>query len=132
MKICRFVSVVTLFVTTFVGCALAQFETATVLGTVKDGSGAVIAGTKVTLENVKTGVNATAVSNDSGNFDFIAVAIGSYRLKAESAGFKSGVTSEFTVAVSARQRVDLTLEVGDVSQSVAVRDTPAMLETESS
>src|SRR6266567_4558684 len=112
--------------------ALAQFETATVLGTVKDGSGAVLVGSKITLENVKTGVISNALSNDAGNFDFVAVQIGTYRLKAEATGFKTGISSEFTVAVQARQRVDMTLEVGDVTQSVAVKDTVAMLETDSS
>ncbi len=111
---------------------LAQFETASVLGTVKDGSGAFIVGSKVTLENVKTGVLSATQSNDAGNFDFIAVQIGTYRLKAESPGFKIGLSPDFTVAVSARQRVDLTLEVGDVTQTVAVKDTVAMLETDSS
>src|ERR1700750_2929239 len=82
---------------------LAQFETATVLGTVKDGTGSVLVGSKITLENVKTGVVSAALSNDSGNFDFISVQIGTYRLKAEAAGFKTGISSEFSVAVSARQ-----------------------------
>jgi Carboxypeptidase regulatory-like domain len=66
---------------------MAQFETATVLGTVRDGTGAVIVGSRVTLENIKTGVTSTAQSNESGNFDFIAVQIGTYRLKAEAPGF---------------------------------------------
>jgi hypothetical protein len=112
--------------------ALAQFETATVLGTVKDGTGAVMIGSKISLENVKTGVISTAQTNDSGNFDFLAVQIGTYRLKAESKGFKTGLSADFTVAVNARQRVDLTLEVGDVTQSVAVKATAEMLETDSS
>src|ERR1700754_2376629 len=132
MKIsCKFLALAVLSAT-LPTIGLAQFETATVLGTVKDGTGAVLVGSKITLENVKTGVVSAAVSNDSGNFDFIAVQIGTYRLKAEAAGFKTGISSEFTVAVSARQRVDMTLEVGDVTQSVAVKDTVAMLETDSS
>jgi len=84
--------------------AFAQFETATVLGTLKDSSGAVIIGGKVTLENVKTGVAAVAQTNDAGNFDFVNVQVGTYRVKAEASGFKTSVTEDFTVAVSARQR----------------------------
>lgn len=71
------------------GVTLAQFETANVLGTVKDGSGAVIVGGKVTLENSKTGVTFNTLSNDAGTFDFLAVQVGTYRLKAETAGFKT-------------------------------------------
>src|SRR6202165_2925036 len=132
MKISRNVFVPAVLLAALPIAALAQFETASVLGTVKDGTGAVIVGSKITLENVKTGVLATTQSNDSGNFDFIAVQIGPYRLKAEAPGFKAGLSADFTVAVSARQRVDLTLEVGDVTQTVAVKDTVAMLETDSS
>jgi len=112
--------------------ALAQFETATVLGTVRDSSGAVIMGSKVTLENVRTGVTNTSQTNEAGNFDFINVPIGSYRLKAEANGFKTGVTDDFTVTVSARQRVDLALAVGEMTQTVSVKDAAAVLETESS
>ena len=111
---------------------LAQFETATILGTVKDPTGAVVTTAKVTLENTRTGVSASAQTNDAGNFDFINVAIGTYRIKAEAAGFKIAVTDDFTVTVSARQRVDLTLQVGDMTQTVSVKDAAATLETESS
>ena len=132
MKISQRLVVLTVLLAALPIAVMAQFETASVLGTVKDGTGAVIVGSKITLENVKTGVLATALSNDSGSFDFIAVQIGTYRLKAEAPGFKAGLSTDFTVAVSARQRVDLTLEVGDVTQTVAVKDTVAMLETDSS
>ncbi len=112
--------------------SMAQFEAATVLGTLKDPTGAVVSGAKVTLENTKTGVATTGRSNESGNFDFINVPIGSYRIRAESPGFQIALTEEFTVTVSARQRVDVTLAVGDVTQTIAVRDAAATLETESS
>ena len=114
------------------GLCLAQFDTATVLGTVRDASGAVVSGSKVTLENTRTGVTAATKTSNSGNYDFINVQIGTYRVKAESAGFKTAIASEFTVTVSARQRVDLKLELGDVNQSVAVQDAAAALETDSS
>jgi hypothetical protein len=105
MKISRSSLVLAILLAALPIAVRAQFETATVLGTVRDGTGAVIVGSKVTLENVKTGVVSTTQSNDSGNFDFIAVQIGTYRLKAEAPGFKVGLGSDFTVAVSARQRV---------------------------
>jgi len=110
----------------------AQFETATVLGTVKDSTGAVIVGGKVTLENVKTGVTAIAQTNDAGNFDFVNVQIGVYRVRAEARGFTTSVTEDFTVAVSARQRVDVSLAVDDMTQTVSVKDAATALETETS
>src|SRR5229473_5814527 len=108
----------------------AQFETATVLGTVKDSTGAVIVGGKVTLENVKTGVTAVAQTNDAGNFDFVNVQIGVYRVRAAARGFTTSVTEDFTVAVSARQRLDVILAVGDMTQTVSVSGAATALETE--
>jgi hypothetical protein len=116
----------------FAATAFAQFDTATVLGTIKDATGAVIAGGKVTLENARTGVVHTTLTNEAGNFDFISVPIGAYRVKAEAKGFQSSSTAEFTVTVSARQRVDLSLAVGEMNQTVSVQDAAATLETESS
>src|SRR5206468_9835053 len=130
MKISYRFLILAVLLATLPVAVLAQFETASVLGTVKDGTGAVLVGSKITLENVKTGVASSAISNEAGSFDFVAVQIGTYRLKAEAAGFKTGISSDFTVAVSARQRVDMTLEVGDVTQSVAVKDSVAILETD--
>ena len=111
---------------------LAQFETATVLGTVRDASSAVVHASKVTLANVNTGISATAQTDESGNYVFLNVRSGTYRVKAEATGFKTAAAGVFTVTVNARQRVDLTLTVGDVTQTVEVRDAAAALETDSS
>jgi hypothetical protein len=111
---------------------LGQFETASVLGTIRDPTGAVIRGGNVTLSNTKTGISVSTQTDGAGNYIFLNVRIGSYRVKAESPGFKTSVAEDFTVTVSARQRVDLTLAVGDASQSVEIRDAAAALETDSS
>ena len=113
-------------------CALAQFDTANVLGTVRDPSGAVIRDSKVTLQNVETGVINTATTDSNGDFTFFNVRIGKYTLKAEAPGFKAAVADQFTVTVSARQRVDLTLEVGQTTENVVVEGAAAALETDSS
>jgi len=88
MKITRYCLAFAVLLASLPTALMAQFETASVLGTLKDGTGAVIVNGKVTLENIKTGVTSGAVSNESGNFDFLAVQIGTYRLKAEAPGFK--------------------------------------------
>jgi len=131
MRTMRLCFVMSLLVILPMAC-LAQFDTATVLGTVRDPSGAVILGAKVTLENVRTGITSVAQTNDAGNFDFINVSIGTYRVRAESRGFKTAVAEDFTVTVNARQRVDLTLAVGDATQTVEVKGAAAALETDSS
>ena len=71
MKISQRLVVLTVLLAALPIAVMAQFETASVLGTVKDGTGAVIVGSKITLENVKTGVLATTLSNDSGSFKLI-------------------------------------------------------------
>src|SRR5438445_8105565 len=84
---------------------LAQFETASVLGTVKDRTDSVVAGAKVTLTNLDTGITATRDTGDNGNYEFINVKVGRYRATAEKSGFATAVADQFTVNVNARQRV---------------------------
>ena len=67
----------------FVPSVFGQFDTAAVLGTIRDPSGAVIPDSKVTLENTRTGIAETKQTDDAGNYDFLNVRIGSYRVKAE-------------------------------------------------
>jgi hypothetical protein len=116
-------------------CALAvfgQYDSGAVIGTVTDPSAAVVSGVKVTLENVRTGVKQTATTDVDGSYAFLSQRIGEYRVIAESPGFKQVSSDPFTLTVNARQRVNLTLQVGDVNQSVSVTGAAEALETDSS
>lgn len=115
-----------------VAAAFGQFDTGSIIGTVSDPSSAVVSGVKVTLENVRTGVRQTATTDMEGSYSFLSQRIGEYRVVAEAQGFKQVSSDPFTLTVNARQRVNLTLQVGDVSQAVAVTGTAEALETESS
>src|SRR2546425_1453288 len=106
----------------------AQFETAVVLGTVRDASQAVIPDAKVTLVNLETGITATMNSDSNGAYLFNNVKVGRYRVTAEKPGFATSKADEVNVNVNARQRVDLTLPVGQVAESVQV--TAAVLAVE--
>lgn len=110
----------------------SQFDTATVLGTVRDKTTAVIAGAKVTLTNLDTGISAIKLTDENGNYEFFTVKIGRYQVKAETAGFATTVVNDVVVTVSARQRVDLELSVGQVSESVEVSGAASNIETDSS
>jgi len=116
----------------FAACCFAQFDTATVLGTLRDPSGSVIPNAKVTLRNVNTGVTASTMTDEAGNFEFLTVRIGDYRVSAEAAGFAPLSTDTFNVAVNARQRVDLTMKIGASTESVTVTGAAALLESDSS
>jgi hypothetical protein len=113
------------------GCSFAQFDAAAVLGTVRDPSGSVISNAKITLRNVNTGVAASTVTNSAGEYEFLTVKIGNYKVTAEAPGFSSTATDTFNVAVSARQRVDLTLQVGATTESITVTGAAAVVESDS-
>src|SRR5262245_16663078 len=91
--------------------ATAQFETATVLGTIKDPSGQVVPSALVVLVSPSTGIETHGVTDDLGGYQFLNVKIGSYRVRVEAPGFKSISTPDFVVTINARQRVDLSLEI---------------------
>ena len=112
--------------------AWAQFETASVVGTLRDQSGGVIAGAKVTLTNVETAVSAEKTSDKNGSYEFFTVRPGTYVVTAEQPGFAVAIADNVSVQVGARQRVDLTMSVGAVTDRVEVRATPPLLETDSS
>ncbi len=110
----------------------AQFETATVLGVVKDASGAVMPGAKVTLENLGTGIKENATTNTEGSYQFLAVKLGRYQVRVEADGFRAGLSEPFEVLTGARQRVDMSMQVGATSESITVTGAAKLLETDSS
>ena len=112
--------------------ARAQFETASVLGTVRDSTGAIVPGATVTLKNVGTGISSTTVSAENGDFQFLNVRIGNYTVRAELQGFSAAEASDVQVTVNARLRVDLTLRVGNIGETVIVTGAATLLESESS
>jgi len=110
----------------------AQFETASVLGFVRDSSDAPIAGSKVQLINVATGVSVTVTTDSQGHFEFTSVHNGQYKIDSSATGFSETITDPFTVAVNARQRVDVTLKPGSVSETITVSGAATQLESETS
>ena len=112
-------------------CANGQFETAVVLGTVRDASQAPMSHAVVSLSNVGTGIVAKTETDENGNYLFPNVKLGRYRVMAEKPGFSRTIAEDFEVNVNARQRVDLQLSVSQVSESVEVRAVVSVLETDS-
>jgi hypothetical protein len=114
-------------------CAFAFAQTdSTVLGTVKDTTGSVVQGAKVILSSVNTGTQQAATTDSNGNFEFLYVRLGDYTVRAEAPGFKVVTSENFSVTVNAHQRVDMKMEVGQVTESVMVTGAAAVLETETS
>jgi hypothetical protein len=107
--------------------ALAQF-TASIQGEVKDQSGAGVAKATVNLVNTATGVTAVATSDDGGNYRFVSLAPGSYKITVEAAGFAK---SEADVTLLTAQNLDLpiSLKVGAVTESVVVSTEAPVVDT---
>jgi hypothetical protein len=112
--------------------ASAQFDTATVVGTVRDASESVIPGAKVTLTAIETGISTVRTSAADGNYEFPAVKPGTYVVTAEKSGFAVAMVDQVQVQVGARLRVDLKMPVGQVSEKVEVTATRPLVETDTS
>jgi hypothetical protein len=109
-----------------------QFENAAVLDTVFDPTHLAMANAHVELENIDTGVVQKSSSDTNGAYQFLEVHAGKYRLTVEAAGFRKTETPYFRVDTGARQRVDLSLQIGDTAQTVEVTSGASPLQTESS
>src|SRR5215510_2290050 len=115
-----------------VNTAFAQFDSATVLGAIRDAGGAAMPGVTVTLKNIDTGLSGAAQTDGDGNFQFTNVRIGNYRVSAEKQSFSTAIAERVNVTVNARQRVDLAMQPGAVTESVVITDAAQLLETDSS
>ena len=109
----------------------AQTVNGTVLGGVTDASGSAIPGAMVTLTNPSTGDHRTAQTDGSGNYRFLNMVPGTYRLEIEKAGFRRQTRDEVVLNVAADMRVDVRLDVGDVSQTVEVAAETPLVQTDS-
>ena len=109
-----------------------QFESGTVLGTVTDPAGAAVPNATVTLENTRTGVDVQTKTDSRGNYTFVNARLGNYQVRVAAPGFQAANTAAFDLNINARQRVDLTLQLGTAQQTITVTDAAALLETDSS
>src|SRR5262245_830829 len=108
----------------------AQSNTATIVSTVTDASGAIIAGARVTALNVNTQAARTAVSNAAGDFEIPLLPPGSYSVNTESAGFKRLERSGVRLDAGQKAKIDFRLEVGEVAERVEVNAAAPLLSTQ--
>jgi hypothetical protein len=99
---------------------LAQTSNATLIGTVSDATGALIPGVSVTAVNVATGIAATSVSNEAGAYSFPSLQTGTYTVTAELPGFQTQAYNSVNLGIAQQVRLNFTLQVGTVAQSVEV------------
>ena len=111
---------------------IAQSNTGTISGRVMDETGAVLPGVTVTITNLERGSIRTLVSGDEGIYRASALTLGSYEIQAELMGFRTAIRSGITLTVGQEAVVDLTLQVGEISERVVVTGEAALVSTTSS
>ena len=109
--------------------AVAQTQ-AGISGVIHDSSGAVIPGVMVTVTNPATNFVRSAISNEAGVYNFPVLQPGRYNIKVELPGFRSITQNDVELQVQQSARIDFTLQVGEVSQTVQVEGTAAIIATE--
>jgi hypothetical protein len=109
----------------------SQDARATIEGTVRDSGGSVLAGATVTATNTATGVKIATKVNDAGIYQIPYLLPGIYDISSEASGFKTFVQSGFELRISDRAKLDILMEVGQVSQTVTVTGQSSLLQAES-
>ena len=110
--------------------AAAQAVTGTLLGNITDSSGAAVPGATVTATEVQTNVSRSTVSNENGYYIFSSLQNGTFEVSAELQGFKKVVRQGVKVDVNTTVRVDLSLEVGAMTEAVTVSAETPLLQTD--
>lgn len=116
----------------FVASLSAQTTTGTVTGFVTDAGGAFIQQAAVRISNVNTGYSQTTESEATGAFTFPLLPPGEYQITVEKSGFQRFQASSFNLAVAQTLRIDASLTVGQVTETVNVSANVVALETDSS
>ncbi len=103
-----------------------------IVGDVKDATGAAIPGTTVVVTNKGTNLTRQVITDETGRFNLTDLPTGIYNVKIAQQGFKTFEQSEVTVSINSVSRVDVTLEVGAADEQVTVSAEPPKLQTETS
>ncbi|MBI4482457.1 MAG: TonB-dependent receptor [Acidobacteria bacterium] len=109
--------------------ALAQLTTASISGNVQDESGAVIPGVTVTVNNLDTGISRTLVTDDQGRYHVPQLPLGNYELTATLEGFKTAVRSGIKLTIGRGAVVDLSLELGEITERLLVVGEAPLVQT---
>ncbi len=112
-------------------CAISwgQATTATIFGTLRDATGALVPGVSVVAINSETNFSRRAVSDETGYYMIQFLPVGTYRLEVEAAGFKRFVQHGIVLDVDRNARVDPVLEVGAVTESIQVTSDAPLVDT---
>jgi hypothetical protein len=108
--------------------ALGQTTTATLSGVVKDASGALVPSVKVTARNASTGATRDTTSDSEGRYNLTNLSPGQYEVRAERTGFKTAAQSGVILTVGGATVLDLTIQIGEVSEVIEVKQEEPLIE----
>ncbi|MBV9300994.1 MAG: TonB-dependent receptor [Acidobacteriaceae bacterium] len=108
-----------------------QIETGTLVGTVTDATGAVVAGARIDIRSVATDQNRVLQTNADGSFVASALPPGAYELQVQQRGFQTYKREDILISVAQTLRLDITLHPGTLQQEIVVTGAPPQLQTES-
>ena len=129
----RFGCFVALFAALLFAEALnGQSTSGTVLGTVKESSGAVVPGAAVTLTNTGTNAKHSTITSDTGSYQFVNMEVGTYKLDVEAKGFQKAEFNAFDLGGRETKRVDAQLSIASQTTTVNVEATAGAIETDTS
>ena len=112
--------------------AWAQKDAGSIVGSVKDPSGAIVANAKVTITDVEHGQTSSTTTNTEGEFVVSPLRVGRYTVTVEQTGFKKAISDPISLDVQQRVAINIVLQVGQITESVVVSGATPLLETETS
>src|SRR3989441_6417158 len=109
--------------------AQTSASTATILGVVKDTTGALIPGVSITIKSTETGLTRSAISSETGDYNVALLPVGAYEISTTMPGFKQQVRSGINLVVGQQAVINLTLEVGGAAEQVTVTEEAPLVNT---
>src|SRR6266567_8033400 len=128
----RFVTAIVVLIALSTCLSFAQTSTATILGVVRDASGALIPGVSISVKHTESGLTRTAISSERGAYSMPLLPVGAYEITTTMPGFKQAVRTGINLVVGQEAVVDLTLEVGANAETVTVSEEAPLVNTTTS
>jgi hypothetical protein len=107
----------------------AQTTSATIVGTISDPSGSIVPGAQVTARNPDTGLTRTVTTNEAGTYRFEFLPVGNYVIEVTANGLRKASRAGIVLEVNDTARVDISLTVGQVTETVTVTEAPPSVNT---
>src|SRR5712691_7829230 len=128
----RFVTAIVVLIALETCLVFAQTSTATILGVVRDTSGALVPGVSITVKHTESGLTRTVVSGERGGYNVPLLPVGAYEITTTMPGFKQEVRSGVNLVVGQEAVVDLILEVGAAAEQITVSEEAPLVNTTTS